>query len=434
MIRTLLLSIFLAFTLCGYCQQGRNYSSIHTALADTASFVVPEISTQELTKVMAEGSSLILDGRPHEEWAIGHIPGAINVAPKPGMPMSLYTSDVHEILRLVNGNKNAALVIYCNGPFCDKSKRLSADLITEGFTNVMRYQLGTPVWRATGNVMEIEKEGLIYFRADPSTVWVDAREENAYKSETIKGAVNIPSYLLTGIKNTGVIKEAKDDMRLPMLDHNARIVVFANNGGDATAVAAAITKEAFHNVNFYNGSFQEVKQFLEAVRSPDEVLLPGKLNEDPSKMYIQLKFNIDVNAPTVGIHTYTLLTNNPGKDSIEAREILQAKVLLPLAMQKHDAALFDSILASDFLYQDEEAFFNRAEYILDRVNGKWMISDVQYENMVLEFFDGYGILTYRNKVKEKDEFGKDQLYTWFWTDVWVKENGKWKLRDLRAIN
>ena len=67
MMRTLVLSIFLAFTLCGYCQQGRNYSSIHTALADTVSFVVPEISTQELTKVMAEGSSLILDARPHEE-------------------------------------------------------------------------------------------------------------------------------------------------------------------------------------------------------------------------------------------------------------------------------------------------------------------------------------------------------------------------------
>ncbi len=122
------------------------------------------------------------------------------------------------------------------------------------------------------------------------------------------------------------------------------------------------------------------------------------------------------------------------KDSIDAREIIKAKVLLPLAMQKHDAALFDSVLASGFLYQGEEAFFNRAEYINDRVNAKWMISDAQYENLVIEFFDNYGVLTYRNKVTEKDEFGKDQLYTWFWTDVWIKENGKWKLKDLRAIN
>lgn len=155
---------------------------------------------------------------------------------------------------------------------------------------------------------------------------------------------------------------------------------------------------------------------------------------DSSKKHIQINFKIDVNTPTVGISNYTLITNNPQRDSSDARDIIRTKVLLPLAMQKHDASLFDSVLAKNFIYQGEENFFTRAEYIQDRVNAKWMISDAQYENLVLEFFDGYGILTYRNKIKEKDEFGKDQLYLWFWTDVWVKENGKWKLRDLRVIN
>ena len=157
-------------------------------------------------------------------------------------------------------------------------------------------------------------------------------------------------------------------------------------------------------------------------------------NAKASKKYIQVKFQIDINAPTVGIYNYTLVTDNLGKDSIKAREVIKAKVLLPLAMQRHDAILFDSVLSANFLYQGEEGLLNRTEYIKDRVNAKWMISDVQYENLVLEFFDNYGILTYRNKVKEKDEFGKDQLYTWFWTDVWVEENGTWKLKDLRAIN
>jgi len=150
--------------------------------------------------------------------------------------------------------------------------------------------------------------------------------------------------------------------------------------------------------------------------------------------YVQVKYDIDVNAPTVGITNYTLITNNLERDSSAAREIIKAKVVLPLAMQKHDSLLFESILASDFIYQGEEAFFNRAEYIHDRITAKWMISDARYENLVLEFFDGYGVLTYRNKITEKDEFGKDQLYTWFWTDVWIKEGGKWRLKDLRAIN
>lgn len=161
---------------------------------------------------------------------------------------------------------------------------------------------------------------------------------------------------------------------------------------------------------------------------------PESIKTDTAKIFQQVKFSIDVKEPTVGIYNYTLITDNLERDSINAREIIHAKVLLPLAMQRHDLVLFDSILSTNFLYQGEEAFLNRSEYIMDRVNAKWMISDVQYENLVLEFFDNYGVLTYRNKVKEKDEFGKDQLYTWFWTDVWVRENGKWKLRDLRAIN
>jgi len=152
------------------------------------------------------------------------------------------------------------------------------------------------------------------------------------------------------------------------------------------------------------------------------------------KKFVQIKYDIDVNEPTVGITSYTLITNNLEKDKLEGEQIIREKVTLPLAMQKHDETLFDDILAKDFIYQGEEAFFNRAEYIQDRVNAKWVISDVRYENLVLEFFDNYGVLTYRNKVKEKDEFGKDQLYTWFWTDVWIKEDGRWKLRDLRAIN
>jgi rhodanese-related sulfurtransferase len=265
MSRVLFLSIFISLGLCGYSQQEKKNISIHHAVADTVSFVVPEISTQELRKLIAAGSTLLLDTRPHEEWANGHLPGAINVAPKPGMPMSLYTSDVHEILRLVNGNKKRELVLYCNGPFCDKSRRLSEDLIKEGFTKVVRYQLGTPVWQATGNILQVEKEGLVYFNNDQTAVWVDARVEAIYKSETLKDAVNIPFNRLTGNKNTGIIKEAKDDGRLPMYDHNTRIVVFASNVEEAAAVAAAITKEAFHNVHYFNGSYQEVKQILELV-------------------------------------------------------------------------------------------------------------------------------------------------------------------------
>jgi rhodanese-related sulfurtransferase len=107
-----------------------------------------EVSTKELRQILVLGTALVLDTRPHLEWALGHIPGALNVAPKPGMPMSLYTSDVAEVLRLTAGDRNRPLVLYCNGPFCGKSRRVADDLLAAGFTNVRRYQLGAPVWRA----------------------------------------------------------------------------------------------------------------------------------------------------------------------------------------------------------------------------------------------------------------------------------------------
>lgn len=262
MARTFFLFIFLVLHLYGYAQQVKQ-CTIHNALADTSFLVVPEISTEQLKQLLAAGSALLLDTRPHEEWAIGHLQGAINISPKPGMPLSLYTSDVHEILRLVKGDKNRLLVLYCNGPFCDKSKRLSADLVKEGFTNVMRYQGGTPVWRATGNVLQVEKAGLIYFSKDHTAVWVDAREAAAYRKETLKGAINIPFNRLTGNKNSGPIKQAKDEGRLPMHDHNTRIVVVAGNLQEAAAVSEAIAKEAFHNVYYFNGSFKEARKAIE---------------------------------------------------------------------------------------------------------------------------------------------------------------------------
>lgn len=262
MTRILYLSVFLLFHLIGYTQELKQATTIQHALADTSLFVVPEITTQQVKQVIAKSSALLLDTRPYDEWASGHLPGAINVSPKPGMPISLYTSDVHEILRIVKGDKSKALVLYCNGPFCGKSKRVSADLVKEGFTNVVRFQAGTPVWRAAGNVLQVEKEGLAYFSKDRTAVWVDAREEAAYRKETIKGAVNIPFNRMTGIKDSGEIKNAKDDGRLPMHDHNTRIVVIGDNLQQTTAVSEAITKEAFHNVYYFNGSFREARTIL----------------------------------------------------------------------------------------------------------------------------------------------------------------------------
>lgn len=208
-----------------------------------------EVTTDELRQLLADGSAVLFDARPHMEYAVSHIPGAVNVAPKPGMPMSLYVSDVAEIGRVVP-DKATPVVLYCNGPFCGKSKRLAEELLEAGYTNVRRYQLGAPVWRALIGVMEIELDGVRYVRdADRTAVFIDARPAEEFQAGSLPEARSIPL--------TDVLK-AKDDGRLPMEDHNTRIIVFGAGAEQARAVTAELAKNAFHNVAYYPGPLEEL--------------------------------------------------------------------------------------------------------------------------------------------------------------------------------
>lgn len=225
---------------------------------------VEEVSTEELKQILQDRSAVVLDTRPHKEWSISHIPSAVNVAPKPGISMALYTSDVAEVGRLVDGNKSQPLVLYCNGPYCGKSKRVAGALLAEGYTDVRRYQLGAPVWRALVGVMVIEPDGVRHvFANDQTAVWIDVRDSSEFRGGSIPGARNLPRSAVLPGKDVGEVFAAKNDGRLPMEDHNTRIVVFGRNGSQASDVANALAREAFHNVTYFAGTFEEIRALTE---------------------------------------------------------------------------------------------------------------------------------------------------------------------------
>lgn len=214
----------------------------------------PNLSTEELKRVLADRSAVLLDNRPFKEYALGHIPGALNVAPKPGMPMSQYTSDVAEVGRLLGGDKTRAIVLYCAGPFCGKSKRVADDLLAAGYTNVRRYQLGAPVWRALGGPMVMEAEGVRHVIANDRTAWlIDAREPEAFRAGSLPEATNVWA---------GEVKKAKDDGRVPMEDHNTRLIVFGQDRKQARGVAEELTRNAFHNVSYFEGGIESLRAAL----------------------------------------------------------------------------------------------------------------------------------------------------------------------------
>jgi rhodanese-related sulfurtransferase len=217
-------------------------------LRDQAS--VPEIGTAELQAALENASAVILDARPYDEYAVSHIPGARTVPGKPGTTPALYVADVNAVLSTI-ADKNQPLILYCNGLNCGRSKRFADELLKAGYRNVRRYQLGAPVWRALGGVMQVEKPALVRLLVEDATaVLVDARDSRNLTSQ-LRNSRPIP------LRDAA---KAKDDGRLPMADHNTRILVVGDSGAQARAVAEAIARDAFHNVAFFDGSIADLTE------------------------------------------------------------------------------------------------------------------------------------------------------------------------------
>ena len=207
-----------------------------------------EVSTSELVELLKTGAT-VLDVRSAKECAIAHIPGSVCM---PGVLRSdgSYGDNLEQILDTYP-DLATPLVLYCNGPYCGKSKRTAKPLMEKGYTNVRRYQLGLPVWRALGNTVQTDLEGLAYILKDDRTaVFVDARSPEEFKADTLPGSVNV---------RQGEAKVANEDGRLPHTDKGTRIVIFGANAEEAREVAVEIAQNAFWNSSYFGGSYEDIR-------------------------------------------------------------------------------------------------------------------------------------------------------------------------------
>ncbi len=213
--------------------------TIDEAVIGESDPVTPEVSTAQLRKILQEGDTPILDVRSAEEYALAHIPGSLN----------FYERELEHVLKAYP-SRDQALVLYCNGPYCGKSKRLSEQLKKNGYTNVRRYQLGLPVWRALGNTVQTDLRGVRYvLRGDRTAVWVDARPARDFAAGSLPGAVNI---------RKGAAESANDDGRLPRKDKGTRVIVFADSPEVARVVAEEIAHKAYWNSSYFGGRFADL--------------------------------------------------------------------------------------------------------------------------------------------------------------------------------
>jgi rhodanese-related sulfurtransferase len=210
-----------------------------------------EVSTEELHRIVADRSAMVIDARPRAEFEAGHIPGARVVDAPAG-------EQVAAVERLANADKAAALVVYCNGPYCQASRRLAEQLAASGFKNVRRYQLGMPLWRALGGPTVIELNGIArIFNKDRTAVFVDARTPEDFARGSLPGARNLTAESLDATLKQMMTGKAANSP-LPLDDFNGRIVLFGRDGEQVLSLAKAMTKRPWHNVSYFPGSYEEL--------------------------------------------------------------------------------------------------------------------------------------------------------------------------------
>ena len=217
-------------------------STVYNTTLGETNPVTPEINTEQVKKILADSSGPVLDVRFVQEYAIAHIPGSINI----------YEKEIEMVAQRFP-DKATPIVLYCNGPFCGKSKRVSAELLKLGYSNVKRYQLGLPIWRALGNTVQTDLAGVQYVAgADKTAVFVDARSRSEFEQASMPGAVNILA---------GEAEQANEptDGRLPHKDKGTRVIVFATDPKDARKVAEEIARKAYWNSSYFGGTTDELK-------------------------------------------------------------------------------------------------------------------------------------------------------------------------------
>ena len=98
------------------------------------------VTRDELAARLAEGSVILFDVRPSDEFAMGHIPGARNVT----------LADLDQVARTLS--PGTQIVAYCRGPFCIYAHQAVMALCKLGFP-ARPLDGGLPEWREDGRLL-----------------------------------------------------------------------------------------------------------------------------------------------------------------------------------------------------------------------------------------------------------------------------------------
>lgn len=200
----------------------------------------PVVTTEQLRTMMDEKKVfLLVDTRTAEEFEEAHIKGAISI------PEKVF----EEKLALLPGERNALIVLYCNGVKCGKSKKAAKKAEAAGYRNLQIYAEGFPVWEEKGlaivagpdyakkvktmKIKPAELKALIDGKSGDIMI-VDVRDESEFKEGHIPTSVNIPVETFA--------------LQSEILPKEKKIVVYCNSGGRSYNAYRKLMKLAYPSI------------------------------------------------------------------------------------------------------------------------------------------------------------------------------------------
>ena len=194
--------------------------TVSTSLFAETAFKI--VSTNELKSMLDHAQPLkLIDSRTTQEYLNAHIKGAINIPEKA----------LQENIAQLPKDHAGLLVIYCNGVKCGKSKRLAIQLEPLGYSNILIYSEGFPVWEEqklpvvtgpeydkkidTRKLGAPELKQMIDAKSN-DYVLIDVRDASEYKDGHIPTAINIPAEVFAS--SAGELPKEK------------KIIVYCNTG------------------------------------------------------------------------------------------------------------------------------------------------------------------------------------------------------------
>jgi rhodanese-related sulfurtransferase len=201
----------------------------------------PAISTSDLINFIDGKEKItLIDARTPQEYAEAHITGAINIPEK----------DFDRAAKRLPADKRSVLVFYCNGTKCGKSNRVAKLVAPLGYSNILIYSEGIPVWEEKGLPLmtgpgygkKIETKRLkpaelsnLIKQGKGGFVLVDVRDQAEFREGHIPSAVNIPAE--TFAMNSDVLPKDK------------KIIVYCNTGSRSYLAYRKLVGLAYPDIN-----------------------------------------------------------------------------------------------------------------------------------------------------------------------------------------